>query len=146
MDRIAAYTMCISFPFNKVTTNLYSEDETLKNYRLRHTMETIELIISSHGFITMSRIMDYLEFRPTRHCPSVVITEINNWQLEYDEINQTDVLTIWGANELKLRPVLKFNNEEEPEEAPKKEEPEWDITKTDSNKTGISESGGNEKT
>ena len=145
MDRIAVYTMCISFPFNKVTTNLYSDDETLKNYRIKHTMETIDLIISSHGFITLSRIMDYLEFRPTRHCPSVVITEIGEWTLEYDEINRTDVLTIWGTSELKLRPVMKFQPQEEFEE-PKKEEPEWDTTNADLNKTETSESEGNEKT
>ena len=111
MDRIAVYTLCFSFPFNSLTSGLYSDNEELKMAGINSTLDVIRLIISSHGFVSLETVMKYFELRPTRHCPSIFFTGLDNAELEYDEINKTDVITLWMSNEFKLRPVLQKRKE-----------------------------------
>ena len=110
MDRTAAYTLCFSFPFNKETSGLYSDNDTLKMQSIDSTLNVIEIIISSHGFISLESIMKYFELRPTRHCPGIFFTGLDNAEIEYDEINRTDVITLWLTNEFRLRHTLKENS------------------------------------
>ena len=107
MDRLAVYTLCFSFPLNSETSGLYSDSEEVKISSINSTLNMIELIISSHGFVSLETIMKYFELRPTRHCPGIFFTSLENAEIEYDEINKTDVVTLWLSNEFKLRPRLK---------------------------------------
>lgn len=162
MDRTAAYTLCFSFPFNKDTSGLYSDNNELKIAGINSTINTIELIISSHGFVSLETVMKYFELRPTRHCPGIFFTGLENAEIEYDEINRTDVITLWLTNEFKLRPKLKehltrentyetikknnihaldFNFSDQPLEHVEKEEPECQTGQKET-----SESEENEKT
>lgn len=120
MDRTAAYTLCFSFPFNKDTSGLYSDNNELKIAGINSTINTIELIISSHGFVSLETVMKYFELRPTRHCPGIFFTGLENAEIEYDEINRTDVITLWLTNEFKLRPKLKEHTRENTYETIKK--------------------------
>ena len=113
MEKMGAYTLCFSFPLNRETCGLYSDDEDLKLKNIQQTLNAIGIILSSHGFCTMSRLMDYFELRPTRRCPSLVFTSLENFELSYDEIHQTDVMTVWVSNDLKLRPLLRYEPEQE---------------------------------
>ena len=113
MDRTADYTICFSFPFNKKTSYIYSDDPILRKSNLDHAVETIQLIISAHGFISMETVMKTFEFRPTRHCPGINFTEFEEYELTRDEINHTDVLNIWMSNEMRLRPLIRFNENQE---------------------------------
>lgn len=122
MDRTADYTVCFSFPFNKKTSYIYSEDPILKKANIVHAIETIKLIISAHGFISMETVMKMFEFRPTRHCPGINFTEFEEYELTRDEINHTDVLNILLSNEMRLRPLIYFDNR--PNQPGEKEEPE----------------------
>ena len=108
MTRTAAYTLCFSFPFNKETTAMYSSNEEIMNASINHTLQSLELIASSHGFFSMETLMKYFGLRPTRHCPGINFTRIMDFQMEYDEINQTDILTIWVTNDMRLRPVIRY--------------------------------------
>lgn len=112
MEKMGSYTLCFSFPLNKETCGLYSDDDEVKLQNIQQTLNAIGIILSSHGFCTMSRLMDYFELRPTRRCPSLVFTSLENFELSYDEIHQTDVMTVWVANDLKLRPLLRYEPEE----------------------------------
>ena len=162
MDRIAAYTLCFSFPLNSETSGLYSDSEEVKMAGINSTLNMIELIISSHGFVSLETIMKYFELRPTRHCPGIFFTNLENAEIEYDEINQTDVVTLWLSNEFKLRPRLKeymdrrtvhetvkknnihaldFDFSDKPREHAEKEEPECQTGPQE-----ISESEESEKT
>lgn len=107
MDRTGNYTLCFSFAFNKETSSLYSEDEDLNIANINHTLNSIDLVISSHGFISMEMIMKFFGLRPTRHCPGIYFTELGESEISYDEINHTDVVTIFFSNEIKLRPVIR---------------------------------------
>ena len=112
MEKMGSYTLCFSFPLNKETCGLYSDDDEVKLQNIQQTLNAIGIILSSHGFCTMSRLMDYFELRPTRRCPSLVFTSLENFELSYDEIHQTDVMTVWVSNDLKLRPLLRYEPEE----------------------------------
>lgn len=112
MEKMGSYTLCFSFPLNKETCGLYSDDDEEKLQNIQQTLNAIGIILSSHGFCTMSRLMDYFELRPTRRCPSLVFTSLENFELSYDEIHQTDVMTVWVSNDLKLRPLLRYEPEE----------------------------------
>ena len=112
MEKMGSYTLCFSFPLNKETCGLYSDDDEVKLQNIQQTLNVIGIILSSHGFCTMSRLMDYFELRPTRRCPSLVFTSLENFELSYDEIHQTDVMTVWVSNDLKLRPLLRYEPEE----------------------------------
>lgn len=137
MDRTADYTICFSLPFNKKTSYIYSDDPVLKKANLDHAVGTIQLIISAHGFISMETIMKMFEYRPTRHCPGINFTEFEEYELTRDEINHTDVLNIWMSNEMRLRPLIRFDNAQNIE----KEDPECQIGPKET-----SESEENEKT
>lgn len=113
MEKMGSYTLCFSFPLNKETCGLYSDDNDEKMKNIQKTLSIIGIILSSHGFCTMSRLMDYFELRPTRRCPSLVFTSLENFELSYDEIHQTDVMTVWVSNDLKLRPLLRYIPNEE---------------------------------
>lgn len=112
MEKMGSYTLCFSFPLNKETCGLYSDDDEEKLHNIQQTLNAIGIILSSHGFCTMSRLMDYFELRPTRRCPALVFTSLENFELSYDEIHQTDVMTVWVSNDLKLRPLLRYEPEE----------------------------------
>ena len=105
MDQMANYTFIFQFPFNKATSDLYSENEKAMIANVNHALDTIELIISSHGFISMERVMQYFGLRPTRQCQAIIFTELGESELTYDEINQTDVLTVCFSSEMKLRHI-----------------------------------------
>ena len=105
MDQMANYTFIFQFPFNKATSDLYSENEKVMIANVNHALDTIELIISSHGFISMERVMQYFGLRPTRQCQAIIFTELGESELTYDEINQTDVLTVCFSSEMKLRHI-----------------------------------------
>lgn len=107
MDRTGTYTLCFSFPFNKETSSLYTEDDEINVTNINYTLNAIELVISSHGFISMETVMKYFGLRPTRHCPGIYFTELGESEISYDEINHTDVVTIFFTNEIKLRPVIR---------------------------------------
>lgn len=107
MDRNGVYTLYFSFPFNKETSSLYSEDDELNIENINHTLDAIDLVISSHGFISMETLMKFFGLRPTRHCPGIYFTELGESEIAYDEINHTDVIKIYLSNEMKLRPVIR---------------------------------------
>lgn len=107
MYRLATYTLCFSFPFNKVTSLEYSEDKNLKDANVEETIRAIELVISSHGFISLEMVMKLFGLRPTRHCPGINFVALEDAEIVYDEINHTDVIRLYLVNELQLRRVLR---------------------------------------
>lgn len=142
MDHIAEYTLCFSFPFNKETSTMYRDDEEEKMKALQRAYDTVNLIVSSHGFISLETVMKYFELRPTRHCPGINFTSVDDVEITYDESIRSDVVTIYLGNDFRLRAFHKKevihskepkhhlrvveNDEESPEQETKNGEVEQD--------------------
>lgn len=103
MDHIAEYTLCFSFPFNKETSTMYRDDEEEKMKALQTAYDTVNLIVSSHGFVSLETVMKYFELRPTRHCPGINFTSVDDVEITYDESIRSDVVTIYLGNDFRLR-------------------------------------------
>lgn len=141
MDQIAEYTLCFSFPFNKETSTMYRDDEEEKMKALQRAYDTVNLIVSSHGFISLETVMKYFELRPTRHCPGINFTSVDDVEIMYDENERSDIVTIYLGNDFRLRTFHKkeVTNSKEPkhhlhvvendEESPKQEPKEGEAKK-----------------
>lgn len=103
MEHIAEYTLCFSFPFNKETSTMYRDNEEEKMEALQRAYNTVNLIVSSHGFISLESIMKYFELRPTRHCPGINFTSVDDVEIMYDENERSDIVTIYLGNNFRLR-------------------------------------------
>lgn len=143
MEHIAEYTLCFSFPFNKETSTMYRDDEEEKMKALQRAYDTVNLIVSSHGFISLETVMKYFELRPTRHCPGINFTSVDNVEIMYDKDERSDIVTIYLGNDFRLRTFHKkevahtkeprhhLHVVENDEESPKQEVKEGEVEQDD---------------